>query len=138
LAIHGGWLVSILLTGYLTLRLTAPQRPTVPLHRITNENIEAIRVGMTKGEFESIFGVPPGNYTSTNADKVVVEIGCIREPSPIKDLQGGFTIWLGDAGGVYARFDQDSTCIVIGRLSDPVQSRSESLLDKLRRWLGVQ
>src|SRR5579859_6594788 len=52
-------LVSVLLAGYVTLRLTAP-----PKHRITWDNICAIKKGMTQEEVESILGVPAGVYSS--------------------------------------------------------------------------
>jgi hypothetical protein len=109
----------VLLAGYATLWLTAPR------HRITAKNIEAIqeagaRGGITKGKIEEIFGVPAGNYSSGNDDEVNVEFGCMMIPSsiefgcmmiksPIKDMETGFTIWLGDEGGLWGTFDQPKT-----------------------------
>ena len=63
-----GCLMSVLLAGYVTLRLSAPR------HRITADNIQAIRAGMTAKEVEEILGAPPGYYCSRKDEEVIAVI----------------------------------------------------------------
>ena len=51
-----GCLASVLLAGYGTLWLTNSK------HRITEENIRAVKIGMTEKEVEELLGVPAGVY----------------------------------------------------------------------------
>ena len=57
-------LAVMLLAGYATLRLTAPN------HRITRKNLKAIEFGMAEREVEEIFGVPAGDYSAKKGGSV--------------------------------------------------------------------
>jgi hypothetical protein len=143
-----GCVASVLLAGYLTLRLTAPQR-----HRITKENVEAIQKGMTEEEVDAILGVPAGVYSSGIRtgyplfDSIMedhgVPDGCfytdgdgiIFIPIELVQKRGGKE-WAGDDACVYVRFDET------GRVAETKRGLvfrlwNESFLTKLRRWMGM-
>lgn len=137
-----GCLASVLLAGYVTLRLTAPR------HRITGENIEAIREGMTEEEVEAILGAPAGDYSSKQTGGQFPEIEIIiiphrrsrpewkiiTGPDLVKSRGGKY--WVGEATGVWVRFDEaGQVAEILPGWSIP--SGNESFLTKLRRWLGM-
>jgi len=145
-----GCLGLLLLAGYATLWLTAPR------HRITEENIEAIKEGMTEKEVEAILGAQAGDYSSKQTGGQFAEIEVIIIPAPraqpvgkTRSIFTGFTgpdfvksrgggkYWVGEETGVWVRFDEAGRVAEIWPgLSTP--SGNESFLDKLRRWLGMQ
>jgi hypothetical protein len=129
-----GCLAALLLAGYATLRLTAPQ------HQITADNIEAIKKGMTEDEVEAILGVPAGDYSSGQFGGHFFE----NEKNPDSDVVTGLElvkkrggkIWAGNETSVWIHFDDS------GRVTEKwchfhAIPTSESFLDKLRRWLGM-
>lgn len=123
-----GCLVAVLLAGYLTLWLTAPR------HHITEENVAAIKEGMTEGEVEAILGVKAGDYSSKQTGGQFEDIGTTG-PDIVKSRGGKY--WVGEETGVWVRFDE------AGQVADIwpgffIPSGNESLLAKLRRWLGIQ
>jgi hypothetical protein len=118
-----GCLAAVLLAGYVTLRLTAPR------HAITSTNVQAIQEGMTEAEVVEILAVPAGNYSTGKYQGV--------EHYAIVSLifSRGGKVWLGDEAGIWVQFDQagkvcDKSCVWFTR-------PEESLLAKLRRWLGM-
>jgi len=122
-----GFLAALLLAGYVTLRLTAP-----PRHRITQENIEAIRVGMSEDEVEAILGVPAGNYCSFECFYSYPAFAR-QEPT---DLPGNKKEWVGEDNCIRVRFD-DSGRVAAMRYGHVLGRVSEPFLTKLRRWLGM-
>ena len=127
------WVASVLLAGYVTLRLTAPR------HRITEENIEAIKEGMTEKEVEAILGVSAGAYGS-KADTGVYLLLPSR-PILVAPVSGvelikrrGGKEWVGADVSLYVLFDE------VGRVKEMlvgVVDGDETFLDKLRRWLAM-
>src|SRR6516162_5242439 len=127
-----GCLMSVLLAGYVTLRLSAPR------HRITADNIQAIRAGMTAKEVEEILGAPPGYYCSRKDEEVIAVIapGCLEAPTTTMELErtSDRKFWVSDEGGIWIRLREDGKVATVIRLSVP--NAEETFLAKLRRWLG--
>jgi hypothetical protein len=135
-----GCLASMLLAGYVTLRLTAPR------HRITKETIEKIQKGMTEEEIEAVFGVPAGVY----GKGALTGVYAVAPPPGTPQLLGltgkhfGLELivfergkeWVGEDVCVYCRFDEASRVQEIHR-GNVVPGGNESFLAKLRRWLGI-
>jgi outer membrane protein assembly factor BamE (lipoprotein component of BamABCDE complex) len=127
-----GCLGLVLLAGYVTLRLTAP-----PGHRITWDNICAIKKGMTQADIKAILGVPPGVYSSTPTGYYF--FSNYNRGSPPTGLEliktFGGKEWVGDGVSAYVLFDENGRAVEIhGGL---VLDGDESFLDKIRHWLGM-
>jgi hypothetical protein len=108
--------ISVLLAGYAGLWLTAPR------HRITLENILAIREGMTEAEVEATLGARAGDYSGLKHEEFLRSLG-----------EHG-KIWVGDHASVCVHFDKNG--LVIGKnygIGEYV-----SFLTKIRRLLGIQ
>jgi hypothetical protein len=129
-----GCLATVLLAGYGTLRLMAPQ------HRITKENIAAIKEGMTEAEVQALLGVPAGDYSSKQTGGVFIlgdrpwADSFFAGPDIVERDGGKF--WVGDETSVWVRFDDVGQVVVVwpGRF---IANGNESFLTKLRRWLGM-
>lgn len=109
---------------------------TAPRHPIGRDGCEAIQLGMTEREVEAILGGPAGDYTSGRPLVVVP-----AKPGPFLTAAEGRLIsyvrfWKGDAGEVSVGFDRDGQ--VSCKRFDELTSAPESLLAKLRRWLGIK
>jgi hypothetical protein len=116
-----GCLAAVLLAGYATL----PRQ-----HRITIENIGAIRDGMTERQVETILGAPAGDYSSgVLFDMVTTQM----TGSELMEKHGG-KVWVGVNGGIWIRFDERGKAVIRMSVSGPVR---ESFFAKLRRWLGM-
>jgi len=134
-------LAVMLLAGYATLRLTAPN------HRITRKNLKAIEFGMAEREVEEIFGVPAGDYSAKKGgsvgyewyvkEKTAVKKGgnCIPVTFLARDPRAKF--WTADETSAWIRFDEAGKVIEIWS-SSPGASVGQSFLAKLRRWLGME
>jgi outer membrane protein assembly factor BamE (lipoprotein component of BamABCDE complex) len=131
-------LISVLLAGYVTLRLTAPR------HRITEENFAAIQKGMTEEEVEAILGAPAGVYGSgdktgnyfVRITRIPREGFTFRSGLDLIRTRGGKE-WVGEAISVYIIFDET------GGVKEALggfflHNVPESFLAKLRRWVGIQ
>jgi hypothetical protein len=117
-----GLLGAVLLGGYLVLWLTAPR------HRVSHLGWEGIEVGMTQTEVEQVLGGPPGNYAST-------PYGIMRRqivPQGATSLKE----WRGEEGVIDVWFGLDGKVVDAYwvELGYPIH---ESLLTRLRRWLGI-
>ena len=131
-----GCLAAVLLAGYVTLRLTAPR------HRITPENIRAIKKGMTEQEAEEILGAPAGDYSSAKNREWFVDTINFRDGtgstiplfslSDLVEKRGG-KFWVGDEAIIWVSFDEAGQATEMYGSVFP----NESLLAKLRRWLGM-
>jgi hypothetical protein len=129
-----GCLVSVLLAGYGTLRLTAP-----PQHRITEENIAAIKLGMTEKQVEAILGGPAGIYAfGAVTGHYPWPMHCsppITGLDLAKETGGKGKEWVAKDISIFVLFDGE------GRVRRTIEGRSEigtdSFLDKIRRWLGM-
>jgi hypothetical protein len=126
-----GCVASLLLAGFVTLGLTAPK------HRITRENFDDIREGMTEKEVEAILGARAGVYSSL-CQTGVYPIGRCGDPVLGIDLgkSRGGKEWVTKAFSVYVLFDEN------GRVAktyggDGLLNENGSFLDKFRRWLGM-
>ena len=117
-----GCVASVLLAGYVTLRLTAPR------HRITEENFAAINKGMTEEDVVELLGVKPGIYAS-NFEEVFW-------PDGLNNREGvRHEDWVGEEIAVWIHFDKDGH--VLDKFKGYVIPGNASFLDKLRRWLGM-
>jgi hypothetical protein len=127
-------LAAVLLAGYVTLRLTAPE------HRITQENILAIQIGMSEKQVEAILGVRAGDYYPVTPGGGSRLIGEFFGPhwlsrSNLAKKPGG-KYWIGENAAVWVRFDESAHAVEIWN-GVTWAVREESFLDKLRRWLGM-
>jgi hypothetical protein len=105
--------------GYLALWLSASR------HRINQESIKLIEIGMTQSEVEALLGAPPGNYS-------VGGISAHAIPPPPYRRED----WIGDECAVDVYFDSSGN--VIGVSVNPVfKVPRESMVAKIRRWLGL-
>jgi SmpA / OmlA family len=124
-----GLLACLGLLGLVALSLTWP-RPGV-----SRANYDRIRYGMTQEAVEAVLGGPPGDYTSNAYDW-----------SWVLNHRGYPTghscrTWTADHEAIRIRFDGDGQLVFKdwnafrgGRL---ISDGSESVLDKVRRWLGL-
>lgn len=122
-----GCLVAVLLAVHGARSITAAR------HRITLDNTRSIEKGMTEKRVEEILSIPAGNYSSSNPggtflyhQKAVTGMELVR-------LRGG-KFWASDETSVWLRFDD------AGRVAEVFCGsyyEQESILDKIRDWLGV-
>ncbi len=118
-----GLLVVLAGVGALSVRwLTVP----VTSH-ISEATVARIQPGMTKAEVERLLGGPPGDYT-TRSMVWALEISRLVPP-------GTPASWLSDEGEATVYFDEEG--LVTGAYFDHAFDGPESLLDRLRRWLGL-
>jgi len=125
-----GCLASALLTGYITLRLTAPR------HSITEENVDSIRKGMKGSEVEALLGTRAGVFSS-------------RGPTGSywlgEQWNSGWTLirdrggneWVADSVAVWVRFDETGCVAQFLKGNVWAKHASTPLLTKLRHWLGM-
>jgi hypothetical protein len=102
--------------------------------RITQENLERIRAGMSRAEVECILGGPPGDYRSVLTVRISYDAGYPFElagPRP--------AVWKGNTGDVSVHFSQQGAemPVFLGTFEVP-QSFLENVLwraERLwRRW----
>jgi hypothetical protein len=127
--------IAVVLLGGLAFQ----QRHRCP---ITRENFEKIQVGMTEKEVEDILQLPPGDYST---GQVVFDL-------PPELFQGDSEVdarllllillgkeptigWMGDRAIITVFLD--ATGRVVSKDFTDVRRKSESILDKLRRWIRV-
>jgi len=119
-----GCLATVLVAGYVTLRLSAPG------HRITEKSFSAIQKGMTEEEVEAVLGAKAGVVTGRTG--IYARMWGASGIEMIKNHGG--KEWVGENVSVYVRFDE------AGRAKDVLLGDvpgEESFLGKLRRWLGM-
>jgi|SRR6516225_9754709 len=109
-------LISVLLVAYVTLWLTAPR------HRITLENILAIKNGMTELEVEARLGARAGDYSSWKHGEFLAALGAKGK------------MWVGDHASVFVHFDKNGR--VVGK-NFGIRG-NESFLAMIRRLLRIQ
>lgn len=112
----------VLAVGYLLLWLTAPPR-------VDDETLEAIREGMTAEEVRRLVGGGPHREYPVHArdDKEGFPTGAAAEWKHL-----GLTLRVAfDGGGRVFRKE------LFGVEDEPERARSNTLLAKLRRWLGI-
>lgn len=105
-------------------------------HRITHENAEKLRAGMSLADVEALFGVPAGIHTA--GDQWAFAFPMSEDNRRVKEAQRrGCTHleWVGDDVGVEVFFEADGKVRAYDYLL-PVRVR-ESLLERLCRWLGL-
>jgi outer membrane protein assembly factor BamE (lipoprotein component of BamABCDE complex) len=142
-------LASVLLSGYLALRLMSLSND-----KITQENFDKIKLGMTENEVEALLGGPAGVYTfKAITGQYSVRGGRQRDVMIDESrwtLGRGFAIlsgldlikekggkeWVAEEYAVFVRFDEH------GRVVESEWSwfgviENESFLARLRRWLDM-
>ena len=129
-----GCVASVLLAGYVTLRLTAPR------HYLFSKNFDSIQKGMTEDEVEAILGARAGAHVEGALTGSYRVDGKNKEGWDLIKERGGKE-WLGDDVCIYIRFDEE------GRVAEShrttyysmvfTNNLDESFLRKLRRWLGM-
>jgi hypothetical protein len=94
-----------------------------PSSRITRENVDRIREGMTRAEVVAILG-PPGDYSSGPVRRV--------PRSTIVNSQTDLTTewWVTDTGLAESAFD--SRGLVVAIVYDPCERIPQDLLDNLK------
>jgi hypothetical protein len=134
-------LAVVLLGGYLLLWLTAPR------HRITLESFEQIKAGMTETEVEIVLGQvgdeSPVGSVHPGIKRFLEQIRRSGVPD-IRRVSYGpgygsediarWKTWLGENCCILAGFNEQ------GKLIDKhitLRAGEESLLAKLRRWVGL-
>jgi hypothetical protein len=126
-----GCVASVLFAGFVTLWLTAPK------HRITKENFDAIRKGMTEEEVEAILGARAGAYSSL-CQTGAYPIGRCGDPVLGIDLRKsrGGREWVTEEFSGYVLFDESGR---VATMYSGYGNRNENrtFLDKFRRWLGM-
>jgi hypothetical protein len=120
----------VVLGGWLTVWMTGPK------HHITRESIFRIKEGMTQHEIEEILGAPPGDYSP--GDSVVAYL---EPPGRLSGNQVAAiafakkAVWVGDEAAVRVWFNNNDKA---ARCDYGFVVRPQiSLLDKVRRWLGL-
>jgi hypothetical protein len=108
-----GCITAVLLAAYATLWLTRPN------HKITDVNIDAIKVGMTEREVKALLG---GSGKALAWGKTNGEWQVCKE-------------WMGDELYLQIIFDEQ------GRVQEiycrPLMNEDKSFLDLVRAWLGM-
>jgi hypothetical protein len=101
--------------------------------RITRENFERIREGMTRAEVEAILG-PPGDYAS--GPTMLQPDGPTRahvfdEDDSLPHLPPDrFGVWERDSAGIYVDYTRSGTVGVV--TFSPLMRRPQSILESLR------
>jgi hypothetical protein len=110
---------------------------TTPKHRISKQRIEQIEPGMTLAEVEAIFGVPPGDYSS-NAGTAETPLGWetvwLCDPTMLTEPEGERKVWIGEGIAVDVFFNPR---VVQKPVVMYIRGSQESVLARLRRWLGL-
>lgn len=108
-----------------------------PKHRINQEGYEKIKVGMSQDEVEAILLVPPGNYTGNpEFDKKTFRFFFVKKHKedfgnkPIQELE-----WLAREYAILVFFDNTGQAVL--KYSTPMIPEEASLLEKIRRWIGL-
>jgi hypothetical protein len=124
----------VLLAGVTALVLWPP-----PSSRVTRENSDRIKQGMTQAEVEAILG-PPGDYTT---GPMLVDLGGGYEPvndaypGLDRNLGSGMSVWRSDAGCVVVAYSVSGE--VLFSQSVEGKRRAQGPLDNLlwrakRQW----
>jgi hypothetical protein len=118
-----------------------------PRTAITRENAARIQVGMTLAEVESILGGPVRDETTGPCVPDLAKEGPGGTPHDLDSVERwiDFLVATSDATP-WPRWQSNQVMIAVlfdtdGRVSDchffPVRRADETLLDRLRRWLGL-
>ena len=101
-----------------------------PRPRVTAESIRAVEAGLTRQQVESVFAVPPGDYTTPGA----------RRRTPVDPNGRDFAWhaqadWLTDHASVRVYFDAQDRVLFTSSVvrADP----PETFWDRVRRRLGL-
>ncbi len=96
---------------------------TAPTHRITLANLEKVERARSEAEVEAIFGVPAGDYSG----------GRTRVQGGVSYPGGINKKWIAEDCAYEIAFAPDGH---VGGIS-VTDNRPPSLLDRLRRWVGL-
>jgi hypothetical protein len=116
-----GFLAMVAVMGWLALWLNSPR------HRINEDTVKLIKNGMTQGDVEAIFGIPPGHYT----DGGFYFDHSLHNP-PTQDRKE----WVGKDVAVDVFFDASGKVLRVDHFR-VTRSGNEPFLAKLRRWLRL-
>jgi hypothetical protein len=101
---------------------------------INLENFAKIQPGMSESDVEAILGGPAGNYSSGNYSS-----GWVKTKSPLRVWTGWpppvEKAWITDEGCIVVLFDESGK-VMSAQFWEPIVLE-ESLLEKVRRWLGL-
>jgi hypothetical protein len=128
------WLALVGVLGGVVLALWLASKG----HRICEESVDKIQLGMTPPEVEQILGCPPGDYSSSEllvkfGDYIPLEIvrGITRA---LSEEMHRIELWAGDSGVVLIHFDKDNR---VNAKSFSEVMPSGTFMDKIRRWLRL-
>ena len=119
--------VSLAFTAILSSWMTVR-----PKQRINDDTIKLINHGMSLNEVETVFGVPPGDYTTDS------NIRYICPPTPPYRTRLNVNeaiIWISDDAQAIIHFDDDG--LVEGVFTGLRFPLNGTTWDKFRRWLGI-
>jgi len=119
-----GCLVSVLLAGYVTLWLTRRDTP------FKSEAIKSVKWGMTENEVNAVLGAQAEVFPFKRAlYPLILKRG--KDDEFISNCKE----WIGEETSVLVYFDRGR---VQWYIEGVILDNNQSLLDKLRRWLGIQ
>jgi len=101
--------------------------PGTPRHRITEETIDQIQLGMTKQEVYDILGAAPGDYGPGKEQMISLQL------PPFSDL-GACETWSAGDLGLLVAFSEERVIKTLPYL--PVRTH-EKLLARVQAWLGL-
>jgi hypothetical protein len=106
-----------------------------PLHRINWNSVQQTHGDMTLGELEDLFGVPPGDYTTTPEARGAV--AWLREDCPAENGKERIE-WFSDeiCFCVVVRREDGTVLKLAFKGTDPPRVYTPTLLDRVQGWLG--
>jgi hypothetical protein len=99
-----------------------------PCSSINRNTFEKVKPGMSLAEVKALFHVPAGDYTSRPVELPTFHS---HEAAPGTDLK----FWAGDDGLIIVEFDPHER-VTTAEFYE-VRLVPQSLLDRLRHWLGL-
>jgi hypothetical protein len=131
LVLLAGLILLALLGGWIAHAMLAPR------HRITYENYEKVRLGMTLGEVEDLFAVPPGEYNRHDVWILRRHPSWDTRPRHAAPIPAASDVqeWKGDDFLVHVAFDKDRK--VVGFDFWHLIRSDVSFLDRIRSWLHL-
>jgi hypothetical protein len=129
----------VVLTGLVVVAAVAVVLwpPTDPASRITQENFERIKPGMTMAEVTAILG-PPGDYKTPDSP---IEFHTGEVPtfgSMMTPVDGPKRVEIWDSDMACTRIEVDSSDTVRWGIFDPQHFSNDSILNKALGWAKRQ
>jgi hypothetical protein len=127
----------LLMVPILALLLTA--FVLRPKHRVTRQNFEVIRAGMTLDKVETVLG-PPGDYRTAEVDLDLSKddgefFNVMNAPEVLLgERRFRHEWWRGNEGNIWVCFDEEDR--VVAKSFIPGQAGTRLWLVRVRTWSG--